>query len=428
MRTGRMTDSIGTMFNSVSESIAQVRRSDPSYSAKLAADIGVIQTILSDSALSSSVDNRMTDVAVGSLAKKLQNMYFRTTGLHQWTEGTRIASVKLGETFVRRLCEDISDGGRSRELSARYLTELGIDSADHAGFVKYIKSLEKLTPQQRLDAIAGRQGSKYAAPYADALVRFSEQTIMDPNRGNRARWANHPLGNIIMGLQSYLYAFNENVVKRTVKTTGAALFNSDKNNMSAYNRTMLLGPLMASIPFMAFQYGQGYVRDELFSDPSRSEDEPLSQGHKIARAISRSAILGRYDFLFNVFGGFKYDKDPATIAAGPVVGSASTFVKDKIGLYKDSNSPNTNTAERRSARGDYDSFIAPAAGLAGTLLPGVTGRALGTGLTYAANHPATREAFVDKVAGPPVAKKRMTEEQKNSKKNLVDLLLEPDGK
>ena len=424
MRTGRMTDSIGTMFDSISESIAQVRRSDPSYSAKLAADIGVIQNILSDSALSSSVDNRMTDVAVGGLAKKIQNMYFRTTGLHQWTEGTRIASVKLGETFVRRLCEDINDGGRSRELSARYLVELGIDSADHAGFVKYIKSLEKLNPQQRLDAISGKQGSKYAAPYADALVRFSEQVIMDPNRGNRARWANHPLGNIIMGLQSYLYAFNENVVKRTVKTTGAALFNSDKNNMSGYNRTMLLGPLMASIPFMAFQYGQGYARDKLLSDPSRSDDEPLSDGNKIARAISRSAVLGRYDFLFNVFGGFKYDKDPATIAAGPVVGSASTYLKDKIGLYKDSNSPNTNTAERRSARGDYDSILAPAAGFTGALLPGVVGRGVGTALTYAANHPATREAYVEKVAGPPVAKKPLTDNQKENKKNLVDLLLE----
>ena len=424
MRTGQVLDAATMMADSVKQAYRQARRLDPDYHTKLAEDIGAIQNILSDSAITSSVDSRMIDTVSSNVSKKVQNQFFRTTGLHQWTEGTRVASVKLGERFIRRLALDIEGGGRSKELSARYLTELGIDPADHAGFVKYITSLEKLDKNKRLSAITGSQGSKHAAAYRDALVRFGEQVIMDPNRGNRARWANHPLGGLLMGLQSYLYAFNENVVKRTMKTTAAGLFNSDKNNMSASNRMMLLAPLAIAPVFGAFQYGQGYLRDELMSDPSRADDDELSFGHKFMRALSRSAALGRFDFIVNLFGSFKYDRDPATAVAGPALGDASTFLKNQIGLYKDSNSPNTNTAERRSARSVYDSMVAPAAGMVASQLPGVAGRVVGAGLTYAANHPATREAAVEEMAGPPVKPKKKTDKQREAQKNLIDLFME----
>ncbi len=423
MRTGQVADAGVMMFDSVKQAYRQARRIEPDYHTKLAEDIGAIQSILSDSAITSSVDSRMIDTVSSGLSKKVQNQFFRTTGLHQWTEGTRVASIKLGERFIRRLALDIEGGGRSRELSARYLTELGIDPKDHASFSKFIKQLEGMDQQTRLKAITNPRG-RHASAYRDALVRFGEQVIMDPNRGNRARMANHPLGGLIFGLQSYLYAFNENVVKRTLKTTGAAVFNSDNNNMSASNRMMLLAPLAIAPVFAAFQYGQGEFRDEYLSDPSRADDEPLSAGNKFMRMMSRSAFLGRHDFVANLFGSFKYDKDPATAVAGPALGDASTFLKNQIGLYKDSNSPDTNTAERRAARSGYDTGVAPAAGLIASQLPGVTGRLAGTALTYAANHPATREWAVEKVAGPPVAAKKQTQKQKDARKNFIDLLTE----
>lgn len=423
MRTGQVADAGVMMFDSVKQAYRQARHIDPDYHTKLAEEIGAIQSILSDSAITSSVDSRMIDTVSSGLSKKVQNQFFRTTGLHQWTEGTRVASIKLGERFIRRLALDIDAGGRSKELSARYLTELGIDPKDHASFSKFIKQLEGMDQQTRLKAITSPRG-RHAATYRDALVRFGEQVIMDPNRGTRARLANHPVGGLIFGLQSYLYAFNENVVKRTLKTTGAAVFNSDNNNMSASNRMMLLAPLAIAPVFAAFQYGQGEFRDEYMSDPSRADDEPMSAGTKFMRMMSRSAFLGRHDFLANLFGSFKYDKDPATMVAGPVLGDASTFVKNQIGLYKDSNSPKTNTAERRAARAGWDTGVAPAAGILGSQLPGVTGRLVGAGMTYAANHPAAREWGVEKVAGPAVEKKKQTQKQKDAKKNFVDLLWE----
>lgn len=424
MRTGQVTDALTMFHGSVVQAYRNARHMGPDYHTRLAEDIGAVQSILSDSAITSSVDSRMIDTVSNGLSRRLQTQFFRTSGLHQWTEGTRVASIKLGERFIRRLALDIDAGGRSRELSARYLTELGVDSADHAGFSKFIKKLETLNETDRLSAITGSQGSKHAAAYRDALVRFGEQVIMDPNRGTRARLANHPLGGMVLGLQSYLYAFNENVVKRTMKTTAAAVFNSDKNNMSASNRMMLLAPLAIAPVFAAFQHGQGEFRDEFMSDPSRANDEPMSWGNKMMRTLSRAAFLGRHDFLANIFGGFKYDKDPATMVAGPVLGDASTFVKNQIGLYKDSNSPNTNTAERRAARSGYDSGVAPAAGILASQLPGVIGRIAGAGMIYAANHPAAREWAVDKVAGPPVVQKKQTQKQKDSKKNFLDMLRE----
>jgi hypothetical protein len=227
---------------------------------------------------------------------------------------------------------------------------------------------------------------------------------------------------MILGLQSYLYAFHENVVKRTYKAAGASVFNSDGNNMSASNRLMLLAPLAATIPFMAFQYGQGFMRDEVYEDPDKNPDEKLTPGQKIGRMFSRSGAYGRFDFPANLFGGFKYDKDPATVAAGPIIGAGSNALKDQMGVYKDTNSPDTNTAERKAAKSEFTFGVAPAAGGVAALLPGKTGRAAGAVLNYSINTPQARSEYVRRRAGEQPEDKALTDKQEERQKNLIDLL------
>jgi hypothetical protein len=164
----------------------------------------------------------------------------------------------------------------------------------------------------------------------------------------------------------------------------------------------------------------GDGRDEMFKDPARVYDPEMSEGMKIGRAISRSNLFGRYDFAVNAALSLRYDKDPATVMLGPVLGSMSEGIKGMTDFAGDKNSEKTNTAERRLARLGYDLAIQPAANATMAAAPGkILGTAGAIGI-QAASHPATREAFVEDVAGPPVNPGRPVEQ----KRNLIDELLD----
>ena len=83
-------------------------------------------------------------------------------------------------------------------------------------------NLDKLDDATKLKAISGPR-SKQAADYRTAITKFSEQVSMSPNNGLKPVWANHPLGSVFFNLQSYLYAFHENVLKRALRLAGTAL-------------------------------------------------------------------------------------------------------------------------------------------------------------------------------------------------------------
>lgn len=412
IRTGNVVDGLTAMGNSLIYMKRKLFNQDPDYFHKLAQDVGVVVSELSGQAVSSSVTSRYWSDQSRSASKYLTEQFFRKTGLHQWTEGTRIASIKTGTVFLRRLANDILDNGRMKASSARYLNELGV--SDHVAFAKFVRQLEKMDDAGKL-ALINRQNGKGPQMYRDALARFAEQVIMNPNAGTRPRWANHPLGSVIFNLQSYLYAFHENVTKRALRLAKTAV---SKNELKAMDRMHLLGPAMMLPVLTGFQYLVGKPRDEAFKDPARAYEEPMSTGVEIARAISRSNLFGRYDFMANAALSARYDKDPATVMIGPVLGALSEAFKTGVDYFGSKNSPNTNTNERRASRMAFDLGIQPAANALFATAPGkVLGVAGALGI-QAVGHPATREAFVERQSGPPVAPKKRPEEG-----NLIDDLL-----
>jgi hypothetical protein len=413
MRTGNVVDSLSSMGNSLVYMKRKLFADDPDYYHKLAQDVGVVVSELSGHALSSSVDSRFWSDQNRSASRYVAEQFFRKTGLHQWTEGTRIASVRAGTVFLCRLADDVNTNGRMKASSVRYLRELGID--DYVSFSKFVKQLEKLSEPEKLELI-GRQKGKGPQMYRDALARFAEQTIMNPNAGTRPRWANHPLGSVIFNLQSYLYAFHENVTKRAFRLAKTSL---SKNELKAMDRMHMLAPMMMLPVLTGVQYLMGEARDEAFKDPARVNEKEMTKGIKIARAISRSNFFGRYDFMANAALSARYDKDPATVMLGPVLGAFAELTKAGVEYFGSKNSQNTNTAERRIARLGFDLGVQPVANATFASAPGkVLGVAGAVGI-QAASHPATREAFVEKVAGRPVAPKRRNDDEGN----IIDDLL-----
>ena len=400
IRSGRMTDVFKAYKDSAIQFGRQMASLPPDYQAKLAEDIGVIASHAVSGFTSSSVTNRFMGDGVNSAAGHMTSQFFRRTGLHQFTEGTRVAAVAMGETFIQRLARDVNEDVSIKQSSVRYLKELGVTDVD--AFSQFVESLKGKSEADRLQAITGNRSGKAQREYRNALVKFAEQTIMNPNAGTRPRWAAHPIGAMCYNLQSYLGAFHENVTKRVMRTTVEAA--NLKNGLTFNDRVRMMGPL-ATFPVLFYAaYGlNNNVRDELFTDPARRFNEPDSEGIKHLRAMSRSNMLGRYDAIINLATNVKYDKDPATALIGPGLGALSEGIKGAKDYFSDENSKHTNTAERRGHRLLWDLAMRPPMNaLMSVATPGRFTAPLGGIGIQAMSHPAIRENYVEKMAGPPV--------------------------
>lgn len=408
IRTGRMTDVFNAYRHSMVQFGRQLANLPPDYRTKLAEDIGVVAAHAVSGFTTSSVNGRFLSDSVNNASSRVTSQFFRRTGLHQFTEGTRVAAVAMGEVFLRRLARDIEENNDIRSSSTRYLRELGVKDVD--GFSRFVKSLEGLDEAARLDKVTNNRA------YRNALVKFAEQTIMNPNAGTRPRWAAHPIGAMCYNLQSYLGAFHENVTKRVMRVSAAA---ASEKGLTVSDRVRMAGPL-ATFPVLAMAaYAlNNNVREELFTDPARRFDDPDSLGMKQLRALSRSNILGRYDAIVNLATNAKYDKDPATALVGPGLGILSEGIKGAKEYFGDENSKNTNTAERRGHRLLWDIAIRPPVNaIMAVATPGRLSAPFGAAAIQAVSHPAVRENYVESMAGPPVDPKN-----RPVKQNFLDEL------
>lgn len=346
----------------------------------LAEDIGAIRAGIGDS----TMGQRYFAMDAGSKVQQdLVSRFFRRTGLEQFTNATRAVAINAGQTFIRRLALDVADGHARAKSSTAMLRELGV--ADAKGFATWLKGVNDGRPGLAdLKVDAGHEGA-----YRTALRRFSDQTILNPNASTRPGWANHPLGSLAFMLQSYLYAFQKQVLNRA--GNGLLEATTGKGYNLADRLTMLTPAAM--LPMLAaIQWGLAPVRDELFGDGKKKEED---EGARFLKAISRGGLNGVLDPYINMATGARYDRDAATAVAGPAIGSLFTTLDTTLKLAV-KNSDNTNTAERNFAKTFYGMAVAPALAAGAAYLP----VPLGGAAIAAATSGRTREGFTEAVAGP----------------------------
>ena len=356
----------------------------------LAEDLGFISGVGDDMLL----QERFGGNVEGQAARALTGDFFRRTGLHAFTESTRIAAMRVAQRFIRRMAMDVANGTNLQRSARLYLKELGVPDDKIDGFAKWVKDNDGEINSDLLRADKGD-----AEMYRTAMGRFTDQTIMRPNASQRPRYAQHPLGQIIYALQSFLYSFHKTVIERIGRNLWTAASSKD---LGVADRLRLAVPIAMTPITVASQYYIGELRDIVFRDPAQKNREPRSEFDKMLLAISRAGFLGINDLPANLVRSMKYSKDPATAMLGPLFGSLSEIFSKSVNLTTDRNSSNTNTAERAVARAVYDTVVQPMIAATGALLPGLNGVgfAAGTLAIYGATLPSTREAFVKPLVGP----------------------------
>jgi hypothetical protein len=366
--------------DSVQEFARQLRKADPSDAARWSEAVAVTNDALVNQVLTS----RISAEHVTARNAKILAGFYKGIGLHQFTNATRTAAVKMGRNLLDTWAADLeSPNARVRKRAEQYLRELGV--SDVAAFGKAVRD-GGFTPEQVL-ADKGLAGE-----YGTALLRLTNQTIMMPSRAEKPTWAAHPVGSLVFSLMSYSYGFKKNVLDRSARMGKQAVAEGDP--------TLLL-PAMGLLILIAFQgLNDTFLRPFLFGSSYDFDSETPTEA--AMRIIDRSGVTGGFSPILNAIKGVRYDRSLAESLSGPVVGTMAQAGNRLIEPFTNRNSRNTNTAERNAAAAIYDAVLDPVIdGIAAARLRGAarTAAILGTGNREGGVAPSDRAAFVDAFGG-----------------------------
>jgi hypothetical protein len=330
----------------------------------LAKDIGILQSIQSDIAMA----NRWGGGNAATVKQsRIMDRAFKMTGLTQWTDATRVGSVRVGQAFAQRMAERVV-AGRKGIAHIDALRELGIPKEKVDAFSQWLMNTNKGQPTLTDLRTAPKD---MAALYKQVLRTFDNQTIMRPTKAMRPRWANNEVGSIFFQLQSYNYAMLDGVIRPQAKrlglvskalaskvTAGAVEMpkNAEGQSYTGGDALSLAGslPAMILLPMMAGVINE--MRDALMGDPDKEKELDT----KILAALSRGLPIAPVDPLLNMTTGAKYGRSATEVFAGPGFGMVGRMLDAGIKLGVN-NSENTNTAERNATKAAYDVLIEPAA-------------------------------------------------------------------
>ena len=395
---------IGSVYSRVAkEMVSRLRGSSPSELAILAEGLG----LSADGFNSITAGARLLDTYGGhGNSGKLVSWFHSKTLLTDFTNATHVACLEIGRSYLRTQMLLVQNGGKLKTLAGKNLNELGITGKDIPELLRFADKLDKSA--DKLSLLTG--DTREAKLYRDALHLFKTSGgSMTVTRGSRPQYANSPVGGLFYSLQSFMFAFNEQVTMRHARLLKAAYdghtqVDGSKELLSGAERAKIVGDVVQGLAAIgATQYAVQLIREYAFGDPERIAKDKRKTSQQIGMerlkaTASRSSLMGGYDVIFNMATNARYDRDPATALMGPAVGGLSELVKLLAGQGGAKDSDNTNTAERKLMRRTYDMAITPMFNAAAATMPG---RAIPFAVLTAGSHAGTREQFIKKTVGPP---------------------------
>ena len=413
MMFGVRGDGITSTLQGVAATIGDLVRADPTTGMRDVAEfLGIVNQASHDGALAARLGGGLETRG----QRWLTDQFFRRTGLHRYTDATRVAATGVGQSFVRRVALDVAEGNSRQKASSIMLNELGIPEAKHKEFAEWVKRFDDQKP-----TVSDIKNSEMGDMYGKALIRFADQTVMIPKASEKPFYASHPIGKLSYGLLSYMFSFQKNVLNRAGEMAWKATTQKD---LTLADRWALMGPARNLPMMIAGAYGLNEARNELYGSKSSQEKfDKMSGSEKFFLALSRSGLTGVADYPLNVLTGIKYQRDPATIAVGPALANGFTTLADaaKLGMaikgrydIKENGNPSVsdgqlNSAKRSLAKDVYSFGIIPMANAVAAWQPVPS---VGAVAIQAISSDRAKMAFVDALAPReedlPASRKSMT--------------------
>ena len=344
--------------------------------------------------------------------QKLQRQlasFFQKIKLTGMTNAQRRSAARIGFQFLTELAYEVRNPSSDRNLERAKVTlkDLGVAESRMEQFVDYILDFNEVKRKTRLRDYVLRggkaQGVKIegkmqlpdvtevmdqAGDYSDmglqlavSIMRFTDQTIQDPRVADRPKWAEKGVGRLVYGITSFIYSFQDKVLKamgRKVKREygiSRGLGASRKRatfDASLYASASIGGPLLTLFAAHALV---STAREFIFNqdrwdrewEESDEDFVKFMANYLFPLAFARAGMTGAFDPLFQAFTGLKYQRDLSNALIG-TAGYITQNAEDMAGLFIN-NSPNTVSAEFKAARGLWNLTVQPAISLAIAMTP-----------------------------------------------------------
>ena len=329
--------------------------------------------------------------------QKLQRQlasFFQKIKLTGMTNAQRRSAARIGFQFLTELAYEVRNPSSDRNLERAKLTlkDLGVAESRMEQFVDYVLSFndvgKKGKVKGKIQLPEVTEVMDQAGDYNDmglqlavSIMRFTDQTIQDPRVADRPKWAEKGVGRLVYGITSFIYSFQDKVLKamgRKVKREfgiSRRLGASKKRatfDAGMYATTSVGAPLLTLFTAHALV---STAREFIFNqdrwdrewEESDEDFVKFMANYLFPLAFARAGMTGAFDPLFQAFTGLKYQRDLSNALIG-TAGYITQNFEDMFGLFIN-NSPNTVSAEFKAARGLWNLTVQPAISLAIAMTP-----------------------------------------------------------
>ena len=342
---------------------------------------------------------------------------FQMNGLERLTQAQRVVATHGGMAFID---SQMRAAERGSKPAAGYLRELGISQGDRAKVKEFLArgaTADNMLAGTRPELSPADGARTGAEIYRDALYRFVDQTIMQPNRAVKPKWASTQIGGMVYSISSFLYAFQKNVINRVGNITWEATKGSvgQSDVFSPAQSMKVAAQLSLSLAGLYAMTGAVQaLRNEFINAPeseeARKKRAAKGQSDDMKLAIDTLNAVG-----FGPIGarvkGVMDAPDFGTSLANQMVGpTLSTLVVnpvDRVSKALANKSTVSNTADRNAVTAVNRATLNPAVTAGLSLAPGVL-RVPAAGASLAINSGKGRDAVTSAIAGP-----RQTRQQQN---------------
>jgi hypothetical protein len=286
---------------------------------ELAETLGIINENLTNQALSWEFGT----VHMSQKARKINDTFFKWTGLTHWTRMTRLMATASAEAWLARHVTNPTNN------SERWLAELNLTKEDvklKDGRIQFLSRTERnnLLSQEGADAKAELERDDRVR---FAMVRWVDGAILRPNAAQRPIWASSPAWQLMFHLKGFMYSAHETWLKRVASEAGQGNY-------------MPMVYFMGMVPIMA---ASDWLRDRIqnWGSPAPRKENWGMSDH-IWDSVQRAGVLGMGQLILDMEKDARYNGVDSVLDFNSPSG-------DQMGLFHDIIDEDTGSSRRLEA-------------------------------------------------------------------------------
>ena len=283
-----------------------------------------------EQAVAQRVDSLTGEGIQSVVGRKIQENFFKYTGLSGWTRTVQLAAFTMGKDLIRRNLDTIIElekiakpsksNKRKYKRAAQELSDLGVNI--HLGKEWITKRNGQMYNKEKdANAITGLYDwdQYYESNVMQGAARFANEVILDPSKAavTRPHIQQHPVGTVLFQFMGYPTAFTNTVLKNF-------LIQMKRDPVTGSGKVLSTALLMTGVAA-----GINAVR-------SNGESLEKEYPEIITDAVSRWGGLGYGEYLFNITKNQEYGSgllgSVAKGVSGPIVGDVVDMALYRKGL------------------------------------------------------------------------------------------------